>query len=848
VQPTGASTPGTGAAGGATPWIRPEAMTGADPSAGAQGGGGAEGAPADAAASTGGGTTTGSRGGAQGAGRPDSNGEAGRASGESIPSEAGPSGTARARGVEGEARDDSFLDAPVPSGTLGASGQPRGGASSEVEGASSPATGEGTQQGATGRSAGPPTKAGESSGAASSAGPKEGSPPAENAGSSPTSSPAGATTTPAGVEVGASDPSKAQSPAASGAPTAAGESATAAAATAAGATKSPSGTTSADSAEGAGGERGERGEGSAAPGGSTSPREGGAPREQAAVGAGSAVDDARPMGTTPPGASDPGTPGAAEPDEKGSPGSVAPGASGESSEPTSTGDAPTSAQGGGGAADEARSMASSGGGAGGAGGGAARGTGGAGDPAAATGATRSAGDDALATGAAPLAEDQPGSPDGTVGAGAAEAQGERTASGSAGGADSTSSEASGSEGAGGASGDRGADGDPSTRDEGAEGDGSAVDGGSEDGIETGVPRGSRVLLEVPEIDLAPIERRRERTRSESPEDDPRWVLRGAWEQVNLDRNGPDFAPGGYERSLIAVDPHEGTLRLYRAFAGGFTIAGEFALEVLPEGELRLAASPDRPHRFAAAPITLPSGTVVEPPVEPLEVTRRWSFAEGELDVEGRRHRRIDRATFEQVARGGPVEADAGGAAGGMGPATSRTVRLEEEEPAAVDFFGTSIVGRYVCFIVDVSGSMEGARLQAALAELAAAIDALPPDRSFYVLFFSGSKLVLEDRWTRATTRGKRAFIDRLAGVAADGGTEPASAIEHAFRMLAPVPDEVHFMTDGLIPAQTPAVFSSLNGGRVRTVVHTYAFGEQASEAMLREIAREHGGTYRFVPE
>lgn len=384
--------------------------------------------------------------------------------------------------------------------------------------------------------------------------------------------------------------------------------------------------------------------------------------------------------------------------------------------------------------------------------------------------------------------------------------------------------------------------------DGAEDGGSEVDAASFGGSATGTTRGSRVLLEVPELDLAPIERRRERTRGESPEDDPRWILRGAWEQVNLDRNGPDFAPGGYERSLIVVDPHEGTLRLYRAFAGGFTTAGEFALEVLPEGELRLAASPDRPHRFAAAPITLPGGAVVEPPIESLEVPRRWSFADGELDVEGRRHRRIDRATFEQVARGGVVGAEGAGAPGAAGPATSRTVRIEDEEPAAVDFFGTSIVGRYVCFIVDVSGSMQGARLQAALAELAAAIDALPPDRSFYVLFFSGSKLVLEDRWTRATPRGKRAFIERLAGVAADGGTEPASAIEHAFRMLAPVPDEVHFMTDGLIPAQTPAVFASLNAGRVRTVVHTYAFGERASEAMLGEIAREHGGTYRFVPE
>ena len=109
-------------------------------------------------------------------------------------------------------------------------------------------------------------------------------------------------------------------------------------------------------------------------------------------------------------------------------------------------------------------------------------------------------------------------------------------------------------------------------------------------------------------------------------------------------------------------------------------------------------------------------------------------------------------------------------------------------------------------------------------------------------------LVLEDRWQRATSGRKRAFTSRFVDIEAQGGTEPRQAIEHAFTKLVPVPDEIHFMTDGQIPTDTPRLLLDLNGGRIRTVVHTYAFGDSSGGAVLERIAAEHGGQYRFVPD
>ncbi len=367
----------------------------------------------------------------------------------------------------------------------------------------------------------------------------------------------------------------------------------------------------------------------------------------------------------------------------------------------------------------------------------------------------------------------------------------------------------------------------------------------------------RERLAVPQVDLAPIEttlERREARSKEPPRDDPAWLLRGAWEQIDRDLDGPDFAPGGFERNVVAIDPREGTFEVYRLYRGGLVVAGAFRAEFLPEGTLLLTEDDGLPHRFPRERLELADGVAVEPPIEPVDLDRRWSLRDGVLEIEGRRFTRIDREAFERIARGdatgstdgaSTVDGSTAPVLGNDGPAGGDA---DSTTTASVDFFGTSIVGRYICYVVDISGSMAGPRLAAALDELARSIRALPPDRSFHVLFFSGGTLVLEDRWQRATSGRKRAFTSRFADIEAQGGTEPRGALEHAFTKLAPVPDEIHFMTDGQIPGNVVQQLRDLNGGRIRSVIHTYAFGDASGGAVLERIAGEHGGQYRFVPD
>ena len=62
------------------------------------------------------------------------------------------------------------------------------------------------------------------------------------------------------------------------------------------------------------------------------------------------------------------------------------------------------------------------------------------------------------------------------------------------------------------------------------------------------------------------------------------------------------------------------------------------------------------------------------------------------------------------------------------------------------------------------------------------------------------------------------------------------------------PDVIFFLTDGEIPRaeETLATVTMLNARGRRVVINTIAFGDPASQELLREIARRSGGIYRFV--
>jgi len=171
---------------------------------------------------------------------------------------------------------------------------------------------------------------------------------------------------------------------------------------------------------------------------------------------------------------------------------------------------------------------------------------------------------------------------------------------------------------------------------------------------------------------------------------------------------------------------------------------------------------------------------------------------------------------------------------------------------SASFFGVSGRGNRFCFIVDVSGSMsEENRFPTAMAELNRAIESLPDNTHFHVIFFSSGayRPPWQERWVRAR-RPEAARIRRwISEQHPHGGTFPMPAFHMAYA-LEPVPDVIFFMTDGIIPNDTPDGVRALSqGSRAsrRVVVNTIAFGEEFGHDLLQRIARDTQGTFRYVP-
>ncbi len=165
------------------------------------------------------------------------------------------------------------------------------------------------------------------------------------------------------------------------------------------------------------------------------------------------------------------------------------------------------------------------------------------------------------------------------------------------------------------------------------------------------------------------------------------------------------------------------------------------------------------------------------------------------------------------------------------------------------FFGISSRGTRFAYIVDISGSMaSNRRMEVAMRELSRSIDSLPDFAYFHVLMFSNSYIEppMQKGWMRAKKSTVRQYIRWFNSLSPDGGTLPAAAFHHVFS-LEVRPDVIFFLTDGEINEFTPQDLAALNRRGKKVVVNTIAFGDPASQEALKQMARESGGTYRFVP-
>jgi Ca-activated chloride channel family protein len=163
-----------------------------------------------------------------------------------------------------------------------------------------------------------------------------------------------------------------------------------------------------------------------------------------------------------------------------------------------------------------------------------------------------------------------------------------------------------------------------------------------------------------------------------------------------------------------------------------------------------------------------------------------------------------------------------------------------------------VVPRDLSFVVDVSGSMSGQKLDQAKGAIRQALATLGPEDRFRLVAFSSGVRHFRDGWAPATPdalRDARSFVDNLQ---ADGGTNISGALDAV--LGTSVPESrlpiILFLTDGIpsVGEQQPDRIAAQASGRIgRARVFTVGVGHDVNTYLLDRLAREGRGAAEYVP-
>lgn len=255
-----------------------------------------------------------------------------------------------------------------------------------------------------------------------------------------------------------------------------------------------------------------------------------------------------------------------------------------------------------------------------------------------------------------------------------------------------------------------------------------------------------------------------------------------------------------------------------------------------------------------------------PTVDLSEVNLRAAPA-AKADVQQQRAEEVFDAAKDLRNEGPDTEIEIPDVAGGGGQA-------EKGDGAdGKGFFGTGREANSFVFVVDCSDSMrDDRRFDRAVRELKRVIASLKPTQKYFVIFYNYETIPMFDRQTdfsamiqrrvrpgrlRAPVRKKpqnkkyrlksavaqvkqrtNSWIRRIHP---QGGTFPEVSLRIALSMK---PEVVYFLTDGQIPGDTDLIIREANKSKVR--VNTVALGYPFSAGILKRIAEENNGRFRFV--
>lgn len=167
------------------------------------------------------------------------------------------------------------------------------------------------------------------------------------------------------------------------------------------------------------------------------------------------------------------------------------------------------------------------------------------------------------------------------------------------------------------------------------------------------------------------------------------------------------------------------------------------------------------------------------------------------------------------------------------------------------FCGIEAKGKSFVFVLDNSGSMSGYRWFQARAEIIHSISQLDENQKFLVVLYNTYTSVMlgqrgsEIAYLEATPKNRRRVVKWLDRQFPQFDTFPKRSLKIAMRME---PDAVFLLSDGEFRDGSVEFLRSANlsGTTPKCSVHTIAFKSRLGASMLRQIAHENGGSFRYV--
>jgi Ca-activated chloride channel homolog len=159
-----------------------------------------------------------------------------------------------------------------------------------------------------------------------------------------------------------------------------------------------------------------------------------------------------------------------------------------------------------------------------------------------------------------------------------------------------------------------------------------------------------------------------------------------------------------------------------------------------------------------------------------------------------------------------------------------------------------IVRKDVAFVFDVSGSMEGVKMDQARSALKACLNLMNPGDGAYVVAFNDGMDPWRSKVSELDSSSRAAATEFVDGLNAGGGTNIQDAVLSTLDLLerSERPTAIVFLTDGLGNRPVEETLDKVRAEAGNTRIFSFGVGPDVNQSFLERLGRENRGNYTSI--